>query len=250
MSLERTIDKMNRDSSIIESISAQQVTVPKIGIPISSDQDPSRSLKIDMNPACKHLLSNIRQPIPAIPLSREDSPDPKDPMKLSSGSPDRSMPPPPPRMPPGVSNADALGGWTTDRGFGHQLMAMPFGPGGSSLIQSGTNRSPNTAKSDSALAGYSSGVGASSNSNPYHHTAPQRPPNMGGDSTSPDPQADGSEGRGFGSATAAQAGSSGAARAAIEFAADAVPTCNICPHRMQDVLIYNWSNVWSLYNLR
>ena len=256
MSLERTIDKMNRDSSIIESISAQQVTVPKIGIPGSNEsQDQSRSLKMEVNPACKHLLSNIR-PIPAIPLSREDSPDPKDHMKHNSGSPDRSMPPPPPRMPPGGSNPEmmlgreTIGGqsghpsWTGDKGFGHPLLPISFGAGGSSSMQPSSVRVPCMTKPDGAGNSSGGSAGPNAHQNAFIHTATQRSTSMPGDGASPEHQ------QGDGGPGAPSAGPGGASRPVAEFAADAIPTCNICPHRMQDVLIYNWSNIWSLHNLR
>ena len=240
MSLERTIDKMNRDSSIIESISAQHVTVSKLGcVPLSGDsQDPSRSLKVEMNP--KHLLTSGR-PIAAIPISREDdSTDLKDPSKHMNCSPDRSMPPPPPRMPPGVMHGidprempHSQSQWITDKQFGQHLLPISSGINGVQSMQAGSGRPTAKPTGDSPPPGIGIAVGADPHG--YTHSAPHRPPPHACDA---------------GNVDLLSTSGGGGARAAPEAAADALPSCSICPHRMNDILLYSWSNIWSLHNLR
>ncbi len=232
MSLERTIDKMNRDSSIIESISAQHVTVSKLGgVPLTGDpQDPTRSLKVEINP--KHLLTAGR-PIAAIPVPREDSPDLKDPSKHMNCSPDRSMPPPPPRMPPGVMQGDqremlhVQSQWMPDRQFGQQLLPIPSGINGVPSMQSSSARPTGKPAGDSPPPGIATG----GDPHGYMHSAPHRPPPSACDAGAAD-------------------STSGGGGARVEAAVDALPSCSICPHRMNDILLYSWSNVWSLHNLR
>ena len=263
MSLERTIDKMNRDSSIIESISAQHVTVQKMGISsVNDSQDSSRSLKVDVNPACKHLLSSIR-PMPAIPVSQEDSTDPKEVYKHNSGSPDRSMPPPPPRMPPGVANStDMMTGrdlmttsagqppWPAEKSYGQSVVPMSMVMSGSSSAHGSARPGIQTFAKGSASDAPAASLGAFQSS--FASSAPQRPAILPGEAgPSECPPAEAAEGRpAFGGGASSTGGAGGAPRAAADFAADSIPTCSVCPHRMQDVLIYNWSIIWSLHNLR
>jgi hypothetical protein len=237
MSLERTIDKMNRDSSIIESISAQHVTVSKLGgLPLSGDsQDPSRSLKVEVNP--KHLLTSGR-PIVAIHVSREDSPDLKDPSKHMNCSPDRSMPPPPPRMPPSVMQCSdpremhVHSQWITDKQFSQHLLPIPSGINGVAAMQSSSGRPTGKPMGDSSPP---PGISICGDQHGYTHSASHRPLQPACDAGAGDPTV---------------GGGGGGARAAPEVAADALPSCSICPHRMNDILLYSWSNIWSLHNLR
>jgi hypothetical protein len=235
MSLERTIDKMNRDSSIIESISSQHVAIPKLGTNPSGpgdNQDAFRPMKIEMNPTCKQLLASIR-PMAAINVSREDSPDAKDSAKQNLGSPDRSMPPPPPRMPPAgqetLTNRDSLGsgqaGWTIDKNFVQHMIPTTSGISGSANMgRSGPARLVKSGDLTALSTGQSSGDHEGS----FSHGVQHRPPHASGvPGMDNDSQVDG-----------------------VPYPTDALPTCRISPHRLEDLLIYNWSNVWSLHNLR
>jgi hypothetical protein len=123
--------------------------------------------------------------------------------------------------------------WPADKPFGQQLLPVPSGM--SASMQSNSCRPTGKPTGDSPPPPMPSG----GHQHGYPHSAPHRPPQAACDSGMVDLPASGGGG-----------GSCGGARPAPEAAVDALPSCSICPHRMTDILLYSWSNVWSLHNLR
>eukprot|EP00292_Cryptomonas_paramecium_P011088 CAMPEP_0113689372 /NCGR_PEP_ID=MMETSP0038_2-20120614/17119_1 /TAXON_ID=2898 /ORGANISM="Cryptomonas paramecium" /LENGTH=329 /DNA_ID=CAMNT_0000610419 /DNA_START=117 /DNA_END=1102 /DNA_ORIENTATION=+ /assembly_acc=CAM_ASM_000170 len=229
MSLERSIDKIQRDTSIIESISAQKAQPSKGGSNSDSDQEPTKCSKSASGSSQSNANASHRF------VAGENGQFASKDLSLALIT-DRTMPPPPPRVPPSGSGLEmAIGGQSAHSGpwLGNQPLA-PMMPG----MAQGSG-SQNFMGSMAHPFGSHNGQHPNFLHGSSHHRPPGELPGDQGYSESMDQR------QSFGGIS-----TGGIPQQAIEAAASGEPSCSILPNRPQDLLICNWSMLWSLHNLR